>query len=73
MVEETIGHALDHLDPVVDAFDQIGAQWPAGVSENAWQVGLEPPGELAQRPDPAAYGAVVSVLRPYLAAKWNRS
>ncbi|AGW95455.1 hypothetical protein N234_35935 [Ralstonia pickettii DTP0602] len=36
VITGAVGHALDHLDPIVDAFDQIGAQWPASVSQNAW-------------------------------------
>jgi len=63
VVAEAIGHALDHLDPVVDAFDEIGAQGPAGVGQDARQVRLEPRGELAQRFDQSASRLMFSRLR----------
>lgn len=35
IITEAIGHAFDHLDPVVDAFHQIGSQRPAAVGQDA--------------------------------------
>src|SRR5688572_17315272 len=51
---EAVGHPLDHLDLVVDAFDQVGTEPTPAVGEDAGQVRPQVPGEPAQRLDAAA-------------------
>src|SRR6056297_2987396 len=51
IVPEAVGGALDHLDTVVDAFDEAGVQRPAGVGKDAVQIGLEALGKAHQWPD----------------------
>jgi len=38
VVPKAVGHSLDDLDGVVDAFRQAGVQLPGTVSQDAWQV-----------------------------------
>ena len=42
VIAEAIGHPLDDLLFVVDALDQVGAEGPAAVGEDARQVGPWP-------------------------------
>jgi len=56
VVAEAIGHALDDLDLVVDALDEVGAQREAAVRQDAGQVGLEIDGESLERLDATASG-----------------
>jgi hypothetical protein len=49
VIAEAVGGALDDLDPVADALDQVGAQRPAAVRQDAGQVRFEPAHE-----DPSA-------------------
>ena len=35
VVAETVGHPLDYLDAVVDAFDQVGSERPPAVREDS--------------------------------------
>src|SRR5678816_4517509 len=62
VVAEAVGHALDDIDLVVDALDEVGAQRESAVSEDAWQVGLEVRGEALERLDAAAPGLGVPAL-----------
>src|SRR5690606_14031850 len=62
VVPVAVGHPLDDLDLVVDAFDQIGSQRPAAVGQDPRQVGLEPPPEHAQRLQAAAQGSSLPAL-----------
>jgi hypothetical protein len=41
VVAEAVGHPFDHLDLVVDALDQVGAEWPVAVSQDSGQVWLQ--------------------------------
>jgi transposase len=54
-----VGHALDHLDGVVDAFDDVGTKWPAAVRQDSREIGLQAPGERLKRSDAAAHCAAV--------------
>lgn len=38
VIAAPVSHWLDDLDPIVDPFHQICAQWPAHVDQNAGQV-----------------------------------
>ena len=40
IVAETIGDALDDLDAVVDAFNEIGAKRVFAVRQEAWEIGF---------------------------------
>src|SRR5207342_1492110 len=62
VVAEAVGHALDDLDLVVDALDEVGAQRESAVGEDAWQVGLEVRGEALERLDAAAPGLAIPAL-----------
>ena len=45
VVAESVGHAFDDLDLVVDAFQQAGMERPAAVRQDTGKVLLEPSGE----------------------------
>lgn len=47
VVPEAVGHPFDHLDLVVDPFQETGVQPMAAVGHDAWYVGLESFGEAA--------------------------
>src|SRR6266480_4962523 len=47
---------FDHLDGVVDAFNDVGAQRRAAVGKDAWYIGFEAPGEGLECADTAAQG-----------------
>ena len=44
-VAEAVGHALDHFDAVIDAFEQAGVHWVDGAGQDAAQVGADVLGE----------------------------
>lgn len=46
VIAEAVGHTLDNLDFVLDAFDETGSQWPAAVGKDAADEGHEPFSEL---------------------------
>ncbi len=53
VVSESVGHALDDLDLVVDALEQARVERPAAIGEDAGEIGLETIGESDQgRLDP---------------------
>ena len=45
VVAEAVGHPRDHLDLVVDTFDQVGTERSPAVGEDAGQVRPQVPGE----------------------------
>ena len=53
VVPEAKGHALNHLDLVVDPFQHTGVQRPAAMGDDPRQIALEFFGEGRQRTDPA--------------------
>jgi hypothetical protein len=62
IVAEAVGHALDDLDLVFDAFDEIGAERPAAVGQDAWQIGSQALGEAYQRWDATAGGLALPAM-----------
>src|SRR5690606_36200517 len=56
VIAEAVGHALDDLDLVVDALDQVGPQRPSAVCQDAGQIGFQATGEALQRLDATAHG-----------------
>ena len=48
VVAEAVGHALDDLDLVVNALDEVGAEGVAAVGQDARQVGAQTLGEACQ-------------------------
>ena len=62
VVPESISHALDHFDAVVDAFQKPRVQWPGTVVEYAMQITYEPACKQHQRLDPTLYGPAIPLL-----------
>ena len=62
VIAKTVGHSVDDLDLLADAFDQVGSQQPAAVREDSAQVEFEPPGETLQRPDAASHRTVIPLF-----------
>ena len=58
-----VGHALDDLDAVVDAFDDARVHRPADPAEDAAPVGTQALGEVHQGRD-AAFPGMAQPLRP---------
>ena len=66
VIAETVGHALDDLDLVVEAFEQAGVERPTAVGEDAAEVFPELLGEGDERGDIALDGrARASCTKPY--------
>src|SRR3954471_14978249 len=75
VVTEAIGHPLDDFDPVVDALNQVGAQGPVAMRQDAGHQRFEVAGELLERSDsavrrtpepllPKALGVAVMAIAP---------
>jgi hypothetical protein len=49
VIAVALGHALDDLDLVVDALDEVGAERPSAVREDAGQIATGAAGEGLER------------------------
>jgi hypothetical protein len=54
IVPESVGHPFDHLDLVVDPFEQTGAEGPAAVSQYTIDPLFQVSGEPLERLDAAS-------------------
>ena len=65
VVSEAVGHALEHLDLVVDAFEEAGVQGEAAVREDARQLGFEVARERDEGGNATANGPTIPTGAPY--------
>ena len=62
MIAVAVGHALHHLDPVVDAFQKAGVQRPQAVSNDSVKASLQPSCKAFQRLDSTSHRAGVPAI-----------
>src|SRR6266542_3683884 len=62
VVAKAVGHALEDLDLVVDAFKDAGVQRKPAMSEHPGQLPAQPPRERDQRRDATAHGPAIPLL-----------
>src|ERR1051325_3729153 len=61
VITKAVGHALDDLNLVVNAFEQARVKWPPGVGDDTVRVAGEALGERGERFDAATNGAAIPV------------
>src|SRR3982750_718817 len=58
IVSEAVSDSFDDFDLVVDAFDEVGPEWPAAMGNDSLDIGLEVSCEPFERFQATSQGAV---------------